>query len=298
MVRGIFDLDWALRGGLGWYQFNGCYWKNQPFEVLNNLLHAFYDANKWNNIGVGILKSIVDKVSADLYVADHRWNTGDKVVMKNGTLRYNLDTGDIIDFQPEFFKEDYRTYQLDTPWIPNASCPLWLDTFIPHLTVNSEPLIKYIRSWLRFILTPVDRTQKFKTDYVSFFMGGAGIGKSTMFKILVAMIGEQNTMIIEPDSFDNPNALAALVDKVLAYNPDVDGYIKNLGIFNRVTSNESVQIKKLFKDVTDATLGVRVAFGGNEMFGYNARSKSVGGLHRRLQVVYLKAKAPEKKIHT
>jgi hypothetical protein len=57
--------------------------------------------------------------------------------------------------------------------------------------------------------------------------------------------GDAGVGLIRSHSFGNPNALHGLIGKRIALDPDASGHISDPGVFNSISSNEKVEVKKL-----------------------------------------------------
>jgi hypothetical protein len=74
-----------------------------------------------------------------------------------------------------------------------------------------------------------------------------------------------------------------LIDKKLAINEDATGFIKNIGLLNRICSNEHVKVHHLYQNKFDCRLGCVPVFAMNKPLSFSSSGSE--GLNRRLHIL-------------
>lgn len=112
--------------------------------------------------------------------------------------------------------------------------------------------------------------------------GLKGTGKGTFLEVLIQLVGSDNVGPASPETFKSAVGLGQLIDKDLAVDTDCSGFLENIGAYNKVVSNEPVEVKKLYRDSYTMRLGVVVVRAYNAFIPVPDGSE---GLDRRLTVV-------------
>jgi P4 family phage/plasmid primase-like protien len=213
------------------------------------------------------------------YTAEDRWDSPHYLSFENGVL----DTRDnqFHPHNPDFFCTTTLPYDYD----PSAGCPTWLN-YLHQATGGDTKLQVLLQAWCKWAIVPKDRARKSPVEKSLDLVGRKGSGKGTFLDILIALVGENNIGSAAPETFASPEGLGQLIDKRLAIDTDVSGYMQGVGNFNKVVSNEPVGIKKLFKDKSMQRLGVVVVRSYNDFI--SVPSSGTEGLDRRLCIVPFK----------
>lgn len=267
---------WAYRPGVGWYEWHKTHWQLRNDDEFEAVLTRFMDAQNWRQRGSGLMTSVVRELRSRLQVKDGAWNPFGKVVFSNGTL--DTVSGQFIAAHNPF---DRLTRLRPYCFNPSAQCPTWLK-FI-HEAMGGDPdLIKLIRAMFRYVVLPRPRNHKAEIEKSFDFFGQKGTGKGTTLDVLTNLIGLENIGSASVDTFKNSLGLGQLIDKDLAIDHDASGFLSNVGNYNKVVSNEPVEVKKLYKDVFIMRLGVVVVRAYNAFLTVPDGSE---GLDRRLTII-------------
>lgn len=274
----VFKDNFAKRKGVGLYRWNGRHWQRcldrTDAGALATPLHLWMDHCGWVKRSTGTINSITSELLARL-TPDAAWDSADLIAFRNGTLSWK--TGQ---FTPGHRREDFLTFCLPYDFSPKAKCPRFF-RFLLEACGRDRGLINLIRAGMRWTVAPKDTTQAFPIERSFDVTGRKGRGKGTLSEAVQALVGgDHGRGLIKSTSFSNPNALAGLIGKRLAMDPDSDGRIASAGTFNAVVSNEPVEVKLLYKDTHPQRLGVVVWRFFNDSPG--ASGGGVEGMGRRI----------------
>lgn len=262
----------AYRESFGWYEWTGKYWKNITESKVLGIIQEFRYSNQWLMNGD---KNCFDDFKNALSRSEIEFNNPHILGFENGYL--NADTN-------EFFPHDknyYLTSILPFDYQETAQCPEWFN-FLYEAFEGDVNKIEYARAWLRWILTPKEN-KKFPIEATLWAIGEQGTGKGTFLNIMKNLIGENNYGVFSPEDITNMNMLYGLADKKLAINDDVTGFIQNIGTYNKICSNEPVNVKHLYHDVFPTRLNTVTVLAMNKALGFSGNGSE--GMKRRLHVL-------------
>lgn len=272
---------WAYRPALGWYQWQGKRWEAMGGDAtaLGVEIGRFFDAQNWQQRNGALYAYCQDEMARRCFTAEDQWDSPHYLGFENGVL----DTRDnqFHPHSPKFFCTTTLPYDYD----PSADCPTWLN-YLHQATGGDTKLQVLLQAWCKWAIVPKDRARKSPVEKSLDLVGRKGSGKGTFLDILIALVGENNIGSAAPETFASPEGLGQLIDKRLAIDTDVSGYMQGVGNFNKVVSNEPVGIKKLFKDKSMQRLGVVVVRSYNDFI--SVPSSGTEGLDRRLCIVPFK----------
>mgnify|MGYP006266950067 CR=1 FL=1 len=144
---------------------------------------------------------------------------------------------------------------------------------------EKDNLTKILLAFVRWVLQPKDKERKFKYEKMLYLYGAKGSGKGTFLEVIRMLIGEPNCGNISLPNLDNQNMLFSLLGKVVAMCMDHQGHIPDSDILSQLISNESLLVKKLYKDSFSARLGTPVIVASN---AYPSFSRECTGMERRI----------------
>jgi len=139
-----------------------------------------------------------------------------------------------------------------------------------------------LQAWLKYAILPRPKDRKAEIEKSLDLFGSKGTGKGTSLEVLIQLVGAENVGPASPDTFKTAVGLGQLIDKDLAVDTDCSGFLENIGAYNKVVSNEPVEVKKLYKDSYVTRLGVTVVRAYNAFIPVPDGSE---GLDRHLTVV-------------
>jgi P4 family phage/plasmid primase-like protien len=244
MMTAVLKSHWRYRPGMGWLQWAGRFWEPKTDVEFECSLIDFQDANGWREIkGVDAL---IRQLKGRLLVPEKEWNPSSRIIFENGTLINGK-------FEESHHRESFNTSVLPYQYSLEAECPTWIK-FLQE-AVADEAGIGLLQAFIKWVLVPKDKQRKAQIEKCLDLLGAKGTGKGTFLDVLIGLVGTENVAAIGQETFKNANALAELLDKKLSVDTDSFGFLGNIGLFNKVISNEPVTIKRLYKDVTSTRLG-------------------------------------------
>ena len=271
----VFKDDYAIRPGFGLYRWRHTHWSpvdGKGAEPMNAPLHQWMDLMGWEKRASTVFGSTRNEVAARLERSG--WDPSHLMAFSNGTLDTRTDT-----FTPAHNHRDQLTFSFPFAYELGATCSRW-SQFLDE-TVEDNDLIKLLRAALRWSLMPKDRDQPFEHEVAFDVHGKKGTGKGTLSEVLQAICGGRRGVgLIKSASFSNPNSLFSLIGKRVAVDADASGRVTDPGVFNSVVSNEPVEVKKLYADVSADRLGVVIWRFYNDQPG--ASGAGVEGMGRRM----------------
>jgi len=283
MAWAVLKENWAYRPGIGWYEWQGKHWKLKTIEEFEAILTQFMDAQNWKDCSSGLISSVVRELRSRLLVREEFWSPDNKLAFLNGTLQVDTE-----EFQPRHQPFDritkVRPYNFPTSitapdW--QKICPNWL-RYLNEATGSDRQLQDLLQAWLKYAVLPRPKDRKAEIEKSLDLFGLKGTGKGTLLEALIQLVGTENIGPASPDTFKSAVGLGQLVDKDLAIDTDCTGFLENVGAYNKVVSNEVVEVKKLYKDSYVTRLGVAVVRAYNAFIPVPDGSE---GLDRRLTVV-------------
>jgi putative DNA primase/helicase len=112
-------------------------------------------------------------------------------------------------------REHFITTVLPYDYDPTATCPNWLK-FLDEAQKGDSQTIELLQAFCKWILVPKSRDRNAEIQKSLDIVGQKGSGKGTFLDILTSLVGVENVGVFRTKTFDNPNYLAALLDKKVA----------------------------------------------------------------------------------
>jgi P4 family phage/plasmid primase-like protien len=276
MAYTVLKEKWAFRPAIGWYEWQGTHWKSFTKEEFEAILSVFMDAQNWQKRSSGVITSVVRELQSRLMVRDHLWSPFGKIAFSNGTFDTTIGQ----------FKDSHSPYDRITQLRPyafdlKAQCPNW-QNFIYEAMERDSDRVNLIQAVFRYAVLPRRRDKKAEIEKSFDFFGQKGTGKGTTLDVLTKLVGSENVGSASVETFKNAVGLGQLLDKDLAVDYDASGFLSNIGAYNKVVSNEPVEVKKLYLDTCTVRLGVLVVRAYNAFISVPDGSE---GLDRRLTVI-------------
>lgn len=198
----------------------------------------------------------------------------DWICVKNGML--NIDTLELESHDPDFF----ASYELGVVFNPDSKkkCKRWIQ-FLKE-TVQTPEVIKQVQEFFGYCF--LKRTPFAKCLLV---LGPGADGKSKLFNILQAMVGEENCAAITFDEMEDQFLRSSLYQKSVNICGEVGSKIIESTYFKAVTAGDRVNAAFKHKNAFTFRPYCKVLFAGNKM----PRVKDTSdGLYRRLLPVQFK----------
>lgn len=249
MAWAVLKEAWAYRPGIGWYEWQKTHWKLKTVDEFEQILTCFMDAQGWKNRGSGLISSVVRELRSRLLVREEAWSPDNKLAFLNGTLQVDTE-----EFQPKHDPFDRITKLRPYKFVllKNVSdwreiCPNWM-RYLNEATGGDRQIQDLLQAWFKYATLPRPKDRKVEIEKSLDLFGSKGTGKGTSLETLIQLVGEENIGSASPDIFKSAVGLGQLIDKDLAIDTDCSGFLENVGAYNKVVSNEPVEVKKLYKD--------------------------------------------------
>ncbi|HEY9846247.1 MAG TPA: phage/plasmid primase, P4 family, partial [Candidatus Caenarcaniphilales bacterium] len=273
MVWAVLKEHWAYRPGTGWYHWEQQRWKLRTVEEFEADLLRFMDAQGWEDRGMNVMNTVVRQARSQLLVPNECWNPENKLAFSNGTL----------DLETEQFSNDHRPSNYLTSVLPydydlQAQCPIWLK-FLQEALGGDNHAVELLRAFIKYILLPKPKDRKAEIEKSLDLVGPPGTGKGTVLDIIEALVGSENCGAVGKETFKSPAALANLIDTKVAVDRDAAGFLGDIGLFNKIVSNEPVPLKRLYRDVISTRLCTVLVRAYNKFLDVPDGSE---GLNRRI----------------
>jgi putative DNA primase/helicase len=281
LLQSVLKDHWRYRPGIGWHYWTGTHWQLKDDGAGTNIDKDIYDfmrQNGWTCQGGNDKSNLLNHMRAKLMVEE--WNPKHKIAFINGILDTTTNT-----FTPELNRDDFITVLLPYRYDPLAQCPQW-EKFLGEALKHDEDAIKLVQAFFKWALMPKPST-KYDLEVCWDLYGEPGTGKGTVLDILKQIVGFQNCGWFSTKTFGSDNALANLLDKPVSICPDDSGHLDDPGKFNRIISNEPVQIKLLYKNSFSATLNTFLVRAYNKFISSTSGAQ---GLDRRIVALAFKNK--------
>lgn len=243
------------------YLFNSQYWENINTEQFKDFLGRVslkmgvqkFDA-KLHTFRDDMYKQFI--ADAGLKEIEPNYNTT-LINLKNGTFEITPKE----QFLREFKQSDFITYQLPFNYNKDALAPLFqkfLDRVLPEKELQNI-LAEYLGSV--FI-----KSQILKLEKVLLLYGTGANGKSVVFDIIKALLGENNMCSYSLHSITDNNSYyrSNLSNKLLNYSSEINGKLE-AQTFKQLASGEPIEVNVKYKDPFIMTDYAKLMFNTNEL---------------------------------
>lgn len=158
--------------------------------------------------------------------------------LQNGSFEISQDGTSLRGFK----KEDFLTYQLPFKFDPQATAPLfmvYLDRVLPDKNLQSV-----IAEYFGYIFV---RSERLKLEKTLLLYGEGANGKSVLFDIINALLGENNFSCFSLQNLTKVDGYqrASLANKLVNYASEINGRL-DVGIFKQLVSGEPVEARQIF----------------------------------------------------
>jgi len=240
LIKAAKANNWGLckKNGLI-YLYNGNYWNEIDREEFQHFL------------GKAALKMGVEKYSAKIHTFKEEVykqfmsdaflptpNIGlDKVFinLQNGTFEINTKK----QFLRNFNQKDFITYQLPFEYLPNTDSPRFQE-FLDEVIPDKEKQ-KVLAEYLGYIFC---RVSVLKLEKMLILYGTGANGKSVIFDIVNALLGNTNVSHFTLQSLTNSNGYyrAKIANKLVNYASEINGKLET-DIFKQMASGEPIEAR-------------------------------------------------------
>lgn len=186
-------------------------------------------------------------------VAEHQFNL---INLKNGTF----EISERVQHLREFRKEDFLTYQLPFEYEEGAELTLFrkfLNDVLPEVELQNI-LSEYLGSI--FITNKVLKLEK-----ALFLYGGGSNGKSVVFDIISALLGDENFSSYSLESLTkDKDSRSMIADKLLNYCSETSATVQS-EIFKKLVSREPIDVRQVYKTSFIMKDYARLMFNSNDL---------------------------------
>lgn len=164
----------------------------------------------------------------------------------------------LSDPTPELFSFSTKPYDFD----PSAKAPRW-KAFLRDVFENDRERIRLLQEWFGLCISPITSFQK-----MALLEGPTRAGKSTVLRVLQAVVGDQNTVSVPLTSLKSRFGLWPLLDKTLAVCPDAfvgadPGLI--VETLKEITGEDTVMADRKMLSPVSTRIRTRIAVAVNEV---------------------------------
>lgn len=164
----------------------------------------------------------------------------------------------------------------------------------PNIHDNGEYARKEVENVLDQILGHTLMTTRLP-HYAYFFTGNSGAnGKSTLFNIIKALIGDNNTTAISLDQLnENEYYRSTMTKSLVNIGDDIDdSFIESSTIFKTIVTNNPISVRVIKESPFETRLFSTLLYNCNKMPRFKDNS---GGIERRLKIIPMLKQVPENK---
>lgn len=270
--------------------FNGKYWQNITEERFTSFLsnvaekmgltELLYEHHTFGN---DLIKQFTHKNFVQ-FVTDSN-NTC--INLQNGTYKFYKGKGKLHPHN----KKDNLHYVLPFDYLPEASCPIFIDYL--NYCLPDEDKRKVIQEFLGYVFTP---NEVCNLEKCLLLYGEGSNGKSVLYRVINELLGKENISSLSiPQLTDKQKGeyyTVNLQNKLLNYCSDTKGAFDDTGVFKQLVSGEKVTGRH--------PAGRPIEFINNAKFIFNVNvlpstPENVYGFFRRFEIIDFSVTIEEEK---
>ena len=191
------------------------------------------------------------------------------IVFKNGTL--DMETGDFFD---GFDKSEFNTIVVPHSYNGKATTPYKTIEFLSMMISNFDE-INFIFQWIGYLLV-----KKYDIAKMLFLVGDGGNGKSTLIKLMTAIVGADNTSTVSMKSLiSNKFQSALLYNKLFNTVADIGSdFFDDSSILKALTGDDHITIERKGENGFSYLNFAKMTYSCNKLPKFK---DTTGGLQRR-----------------
>lgn len=220
------------------YFYNGCYWEMISKSIAKEFIAEVAMKSGFNYYDVRISKVIEALYKQfvlvePLSMPETKKNVV-KINLKNGTFVIKGDSRELVDFD----KNDFFKYQLPFDFNPEAQMPLF-QKFLDEVLLEKESQM-VLQEYLGYIFA-----RDLKLEKCLILIGSGSNGKSVIFDVVTALLGEKNVCSYTLSNLCNDSGYfrAELTNYLLNYSSELGGRGCNPDIVKKLISNEPIDAR-------------------------------------------------------
>lgn len=192
------------------------------------------------------------------------------IVFKNGI--YYVREDKLMPLTPDIFLTSTLPYGYDI----RRKCEEWL-WFVADIFNGDEECIALLQEWMGYCLIASNHLQA-----MMFFYGVPGSGKSTVARVIEAMLGEQRATSADTNTFRSLFGPGKLLNKYLAImsesrDTDRGAIDRLLQQWKAITGGDRISVNRKYRDAVDARLFCRLLYVANDVLPFDDTSQAMAG---------------------
>ena len=201
--------------------------------------------------------------------ASNQPDASDLISLRNGI--FHLKDYVMIPHSLGFFTQNSLPFQYD----PKAQCPQWI-SFLNSVWSDDQQSIEALQEMFGYILSGETKQQKFFN-----IIGPRRSGKGTINKILVALLGQHNTVAPQLEELCDTFGLQPWLGKLLASFTDARAPERNrsavVSQLLRIVGGDTVTVNRKNKEAWSGYLPTRIVVYSNEVLQLTENSNALTG---------------------
>lgn len=188
----------------------------------------------------------------------------------NGTLRITKEGEKLHSHR----REDGLTYVLPFDYDPAAECPMF-DRFLARVLPDQEcrALLMEFFGWI-FL-------RDLKLEKMMILYGSGHNGKSVIFDVISALLGESNVSKLGLSALDRPERRTPLLGKLLNYGSEIKGNL-DPDLLKNISSGEALEFRFLYGQNFTSSNFARLVFNANTL---PTETECTDGFFRRFLII-------------
>jgi P4 family phage/plasmid primase-like protien len=191
------------------------------------------------------------------------------ISLENGL--FHLEDSILIPHSLGFFTQNSLPFE----YSPASQCPTW-DTFLQSVWPEDQQSIETLQEMFGYILSGDTRQQKFFN-----IIGPRRSGKGTINKVLVALLGQHNTVAPELGELCDTFGLQPWLGKLLASFTDARAPERNrsavVSQLLRIVGGDTITVNRKNKEAWNGYLPTRLVIYSNEVLQLTENSNALTG---------------------
>ncbi|TXE07565.1 phage/plasmid primase, P4 family [Algoriphagus aquimarinus] len=267
------------------YLYNGEYWKSIEQKTFENFLgeaSQVLGIEKFTAKYFNFRERLYKQFTASGYLPTPPKPKNKVLInLKNGTFEIS-EKPNLRAFVPT----DFMRYQLPFAYNEKATAPkfeAYLNRVLPEKD-KQEVLCEY----LGYIFIP---TERLKLEKALFLYGGGANGKSVLYDIIRALLGDQNTSEYSLQSLTDVSGYsrAQIADKLVNYATEINGRLES-SKFKALASGEPMEARLPYRDPFIIENYAKLIFNANEL---PKEVEFTHGFFRRFLIIPFEVTIPE-----
>lgn len=268
---------------------NGCYVRLANDTVQQRVmayLRLWFKGVMWSEgIHYSVTRNLASNVLANIEAIAHikesqelnSWLDGASqdgcfLSLVNGLLRLGKDLTQplqlkLISHTPGYF----TTVKLPYDYDPNSDCPEF-EKFLDEIMLGKQDFIHLLQEFIGYLFRPDLREHKFLLC-----VGEGANGKTTLFDVLRALIGEANCSETPISRFDDRFALYGTIGKVANLTHESSSILADEAenILKSYVSGDRMTIDRKFKDPIEVTPTAKLMISTNNLPRFTDKSQAI-----------------------